>query len=170
MTLNADLSTTKAELERAQAGIRSPRVVTLSAGEALFRFASTKNQKTGESIPSDRWALGPWWVQEEDYHKILARFQDGQMGFGTIARAALAVQPSWSNMDVSVKAVLLQDVNVYVGRGATQYHDVLPNGMHVTLTGWPDITQVYVPNLRDLAPQALRVIRKKIITTDPLGF
>jgi hypothetical protein len=90
-----------------------------------------------------------------------------------VARAAGAVLPSWSNMDVSVKAYLTDDVTVYVGKGATQYRDELPNGMYVTLTGWPAIDQVYVPGMRGPsypAYTAFRVIRKKTTTTLGFGF
>ena len=67
MTLNAGLQKTKEELARAKQGIRSPQVVTLPAGQVLFRFASTKNRVTGENIPSTNWARGAWWIQEHDY-------------------------------------------------------------------------------------------------------
>ena len=114
----------------------------------LFRFGSTKNLQTGP--PSTR-ASGPaaaWWFREPDYRKIIANYQAGKLALGTVARAAGAVQPSWSNMDVSIKARLVQDINVYTGKGARQYRDQLPNGMYVTLSGWPDIDQVYIPGSR----------------------
>ena len=45
MLINADLETRKDEFHRASLGIRNPRVVTLQAGDALFRFASTQSPK-----------------------------------------------------------------------------------------------------------------------------
>jgi hypothetical protein len=170
MTVNADLEMSKLEYARAAAGIRNPKVVTLSAGEAVFRFASTRNPQTGADVPSDQWARGAWWFREADYRTILQKYHTGRLGFGTVARMAGAVQPSWSLMDVSVKAELLDDIKVYTGKGATQYRDELPNGMYVTLTGWPDVDQLYIPGMRGPAFLALRIIRKKVITTDSFGF
>jgi hypothetical protein len=160
----------KLEYARAAAGIRNPTVVTLSAGDTIFRFASTRNPQTGADIPSDQWARGAWWFREADYRTIVQRYQAGKLGFGTVARMAGAVQPSWSLMDVSIKARLLDDIKVYTGKGSTQYRDELPNGMYVTQTGWPDIDQLYIPGMRGPAFQVLHVIRKKVITTDSFGF
>jgi hypothetical protein len=170
MTINADLETTKLEFARASQGMRKPTVVMLAAGDVLFRFASSTNPQTGVDIPSDQWARGAWWFQEADYRLILQRYQAGRLGLGTVARGAGAVQPSWSLMNVSIKARLLDDIKVYVGKGSTQYRDELPNGMYVTQTGWPDIDQVYIPGIRGPAFHALQIVRKKIITTDSFGF
>src|SRR5262245_24738727 len=170
MTVNSDLETTKLEFARAAMGMRNPTVATLAAGVAIFRFAGTKNTKTGLDISSDQWARGAWWFQEADYRLILERYHAGKLGLGTVARSAGAVQPSWSLMDVSIKAYLLDDIKVYIGKGSTQYRDELPNGMYVTQTGWSDITQVYIPGMRGAAYDALDIVRKKIITTESFGF
>lgn len=170
MTFNADLSRSKQELSRASDGIRNPAVATLYAGEAFFRFASITDPTTGTGIPSTDWARRPWWLREDDYRKVLQRYQQGELSFGTVARSAAAVQPSWSAMDVSIKARLVADINVYVGKGKVQYRDLLPNGMDITLRGWPDIDQVYIPDIRGKASAALQVIRQKIITSDRFGF
>src|SRR5215470_6412034 len=107
MPINSDLEKTKLEFARAAMGMRNPTIATLSAGAAIFRFAGTKNTKTGLDIPSEQWARGAWWFQEADYHLILERYHAGKLGLGTIARMAGAVQPSWSLMDVSIKAYLI---------------------------------------------------------------
>jgi hypothetical protein len=170
MAVNANLSSTRDEFSRASMGMRKPVVTMLAGGEPLFRFASTVNLPTKVSIPSDQWARGAWWFQEADYRKILQRYQAGKLALGTVARSAGAVQPSWSNMDVSIKARLLDDMYVYIGKGSTQYRDELPNGMYMTLSGWPDIDQIYIPNMRGPAFHNLSIVRKKIITTDNWGF
>ena len=113
---------------------------------------------------------GAWWVREDDYRTILARYHSGRLGFGTVARSAVAVQPSWSDMDVSIKAYLVRDVNVYIGKAVPQYRDQLPNGMFVTIPGWPDIDQVYIPDIQGTAFYALRIVRQKTISTDDFGF
>src|ERR1051326_2694077 len=112
MTVNVDLEATKLEFARAAQGMRNPTVVTLPAGDPLFRFASSKNPQSGFDIPSDQWARGAWWFQEADYRMILQRYQAGRLGLGTVARSAGAVQPSWSLMNVSIKARLLNDIKV----------------------------------------------------------
>ncbi len=73
-------------------------------------------------------------------------------------------------MDISIKARLRFDTKVYVGKGTTQYRDVLPNGMVMTLSGWPDIVQVYIPDIRGEAFKTLAIVRQKRITSDSFGF
>ncbi len=170
MTVNDNLSSTLDELSRAKQGIRRPKVVTLKAGEALFRFASTKNMNTGASIPSHQWARGAWWIPEPCYRRVIDNYTQDGLALGTVARGAAAVQPSWSKMDVSIKAYLIHDMNVYIGKGSTQFRDALPNGMFFTSRGWSDIDQIYIPNMRGASFKNLKVVRKKIITTDNFGF
>jgi len=170
MTINPDLNKTKTELSRVQQGIRNPTVTTLPAGQVLFRFASTKDMRSGQSIPSSQWARGAWWLLESDYRKIIAKFRLGKLPLGTVGRSAAAVQPSWSKMDVSIKAYLLDEINVYTGKGSTQYHDQLPNGMTITLPGWTDIDQIYIPGMRSHAFRNLRIQRQKVISTNDFGF
>jgi hypothetical protein len=170
MIVNEHLEQTKLEYDRALTGIRNPKVVTLPMGTAVFRFASTRRTDTGEAIPSTAWAHGAWWFQEVDYRKILTRYHAGALGLGTVARAAGAVQPSWSLMDVSIKAYLRYATEVYIGKGKTQYRDMLPNGMFVTLAGWPDIDQLYIPGLKGSSFVTLDIVRQKIVTTDGWGF
>lgn len=170
--VNDGLSTSHPEYSRASGGIRSPAVRMLEEGQVVFRFASTKQIRNGKLYPtnSDDWANGSWWVLEEDYRKIISRFKQGDLNLGTTARSALAVQPSWSLMDVSIKGFLLNDMYVFHGSGSTQYNDVMPNGMTMTLQGWPDITQIYVPGMRGDARRNIRIRKQKIIASHSWGF
>jgi hypothetical protein len=170
MIINADSETARDEFHRASQGIRNPKVVTLPAGEVLFRFSSTSNVKTGDTIPSSEWARAPWWFLEEDYRRIIERHQASALGLGTIARAAGAVLPSWSLMDVSIKVRLRFDTKVYTGRGRTPDREALPNGMYIRLPGWPDVQQIYIPNLRGQAFATLEVVRQKRVTSDRFGY
>lgn len=153
-----------------QSALRSPRTVTLHTGEALFRFASTDNNST-------KWAGGAWWIRESDYYQINSRYEAGRrqhkedaLTFGFIARGALAVKPSWSRLDVVVKALVLQDINAFEGVGQTQ-RDELDNGIQITLPGWPSISHLYIPGISDgngrttIGYQALSVIKQKVITS-----
>ncbi len=170
ITLNDDLERSRKEYDRASQGMRQPRIITLHEGDEIFRFASTKNPATGKDLSPDQWIRGAWWFAEADYRLIIQRFQSGKLSLGTVARTAGAVQPSWSLMNVSIKARVIQPIKVYQGKGSTQYRDELPNGMYITLTGWPDIEQLYIPDMRGRALTALQIVRKKIISTDSFGF
>ncbi len=152
--------------------MRRPEVVLLSQGDILFRFASTTRLQNGQQVATDssKWANGAWWVSESDYRKIIQRFSQSKLNLGIVARSALAVQPSWSMVDVSIKAYLLNDMNVYAGSGSTQYRDVLPNGMSITLPGWSDITQIYIPGMRGAARSNIKVMRQKIVKSHAWGF
>ena len=170
VTINANLETTKLEYAKAIQGMRSPTVVTLRKDTSLFRFASTKNPLTGQVVESTARVKGAWWFQEADYRKIVDRFHSAHLALGTVATSAGAVQPTWSLMDVLIEARLAEDVNVYVGNGSTQFRAELPNGMYMTLPGWPDIVQVYIPDIHGAAFRAIRVLREEIIASDNFRF
>ena len=169
MPINANLAATKTEHHRASAGMKNPTVTMLKAGDNLFRFASTKTS-TGADIPSEEWANGAWWFSEKDHNVIVTRFNAGKLPLGTVARVAGAVQPSWSRMDVSIKATLLQDIYVYIGKGSAQYREELPNGWFITQKGWADIDQIYIPNMRLGARAGLKILKQKIIQTNAFGY
>lgn len=173
MLLNEDLGLNKLP-DIARSGLRSPRVVTLTSGQVLFRFASTTSRR-------DTWAAGPWWMYEHDYHKIIAaylesRAQHGEDGLtlGFLARAAVAVKQSWSRTDVVVKAIVNNDVKAFAGAGRSQYNESMPNGMHVTWRGWPNVTQLFIPNIGDrngrtlVGYQSLLVLRQKVVKSQQL--
>lgn len=173
MNLNSDLDLSKLP-DIARSGLRSPRVVTLTSGQVLFRFASTTN-------PREIWAAGPWWMYEHDYNKIVAaylesRAQHGEDGLtlGFLGRAAAAVKQAWSKTDVVVKAVVNNNVKAFAGGGRSQYNEPLPNGMHVTWRGWPNVEQLFIPNIGDrngrtlVGYQALLVLRQKRVKSQQL--
>ena len=174
MPLNAGLPVQDIP-EVASRGLRTPRVVTLWPGQILFRFAST-------SQPNTHWAAGPWWMHEQDYRRIIAVHDAGQnkhkgqgLTLGFLGRAAMAVQPSWSRTDVVVKAVVQQEILAFAGAGRTQYREQLPNGMFLTLAGWPDVEQLFIPNIGDrngrtaVGRQALLVTKQKVISSQQLS-
>ena len=170
--INDGLSRAYLEYSRAGGGIRRPEVMLIESGVEMHRFSSTKQIKNGKLYPTNSkdWAGGSWWVLNEDYRKIISRFKKGNLNLGTTARSALAVQPSWSLMDVTIKAVVIHDMYVFHGRGSTQYLDVLPNGISITLAGWPDVTQIYIPGMRGAARRNLRVKKQKVISSHSMGF
>ena len=138
-----------AEKELIYSGMRAPRVTTLTAGMRIYRFASS-------AAPADLWAPRPWWITLENYRKIVAEVKRSfqmhgadRLSLGFLGRAALAVRQEWSQVDVLVKGVVNEDINVFTGPGATQYHEEMPNGMMITYKGWKHIEQLYLPNIND---------------------
>lgn len=169
MALNAHLDT--AELpDAARAGLRQAKVVTLYEGQVLFRFASSDR-------PKEFWASSPWWMYEHDYRRVIAAHKESGWSLGLVGRSAMAVRPSHSRrMDVVVKAMVLDDINAFCGLGRTQHRDPLPNGMYLTLPGWSDVSQLYIPGISDrcgrtrLGFQAISIVRQKIVSSfDLLG-
>ncbi|MET0649843.1 MAG: hypothetical protein ABW208_24805 [Pyrinomonadaceae bacterium] len=132
-------------------GMRSPRAVTLGAGEVLYRFASS-------DAPEATWAAGPWWLYERDFQKIVEQFrlsrehhgEDG-LTLGWLGRVAAAVRQGWSRTDVLVKASVRKEVGAFSGRGRTQHKECAPNGILYTYSGWPEVEQLYLPGIGDHA-------------------
>ncbi len=172
VVVNDSLTTDHPEFSRAAAGIRKPTVVTLDAGQVIFRFASTERIENGKRLPTNSadWANGAWWVKEADYRIIISEFLKSKLSLGTIARSAAAVQPSWSLVDVSIKAHIINDMKVFEGVGAPQFNDSLPNGMKMTLSGWPNVSQLYIPNMRGTARGNIHIQRQKVISSHSFGF
>ncbi len=159
MALNQDLSLDglpKEVAERVLSGIRNPTVKQLSPGAKLYRFASSK-------YPPASWPAGPWWVQQQAFHRIVqeAAQQPAEFGLGWAARRALAIQQGFSTVDAVVEATVAETIYVFCGRGTKQYREQAPNGIYVTWEGWPDIEQLFIPNISDggkLTPAGQRVL------------
>ena len=169
MTLNQNLHLSMLP-DDARNGLCNPRVLPLKAGQLLFRFASSQ-RADGLGLPRHLWPARPWWVTWENYKLIVAEVKKSyqlhgkdRLTLGYMGRVALAVQQSYSRVDILVKAKLACDINAFAGRGATQYNEEMPNGWRITLTGWPHIEQLYIPNINDrdgftaIGNQALQVI------------
>lgn len=171
--INDGLATTRLEYERAAKGIRNPTVTVLSQGEDVYRFTSSRFPATGAPMSVHDQLHGAWWFRSRDWQKILLAYLRGPFHLGTTARIAGAVQWSWSDMDVLLKARVIEPIEAWEGYGLTQYRDVLPNGIAVTLTGFPNVVQLYVPGMPDAA-RGLRLIdRVPVASTtskgDPTG-
>ncbi len=140
------------EQRRILAGMRSPKVEPLHVGQILYHFGSTEGNRKGHgvvAVPPPRWAAGPWWFHERDYRRIYAEYLDSQLSLGLVGRSALAIQQSYSRVDVLVEAVVVKEINAFTGDGRPQHREMAPNGMFFTLPGWPGIMQIYIPNIVD---------------------
>lgn len=168
--VNFDLNSSKLEFNRAAMGMKNPRVVVLPQGEVLYRFCSSRDGRTGKAVDPSKLVQGAWWIDQAAFERIYETYRANSLNLGTIARSAAAVQWTWSDMDLLLMAKLTSDVQAYRGQGSAQYRDVLPNGMTVTLKGWPEIEQIYVPNMRGDAALAFKVLRTVPIgSTDKFG-
>jgi hypothetical protein len=167
---------TSKERQRILSGMRSPRVVLLHPGEVIYHFASTEGKKKKDlvAIPPSRWTAGAWWTYERDFRKIYAQHLNSDWSLGLTARSANAIQQSWSRVDVMVEAIVIKEINAFAGQGRTQYREMAPNGMYITLLGWPDVTQLYIPNIVDrhgltaLGREALDVRSQGVIDSQQL--
>jgi len=160
VTTSLTLSTlSSAERERIRSGIRSPRVIRLTAGERIYRFASSYDRGRRKAVAPTAWATGPWWIREDDFLKIEAAQQKSvgvhgparALTLGFLARQAAAVMQEWSEVDRLVMATMLDGLDVFAGRGRTQF-ETPPSGavnynLRVTWSGWDDIEQLYLPGL-----------------------
>jgi hypothetical protein len=161
------------EQKRIYSGMRAPRVITLHAGESLYHFASTQNYQ-GAAIPAGRWAAGPWWIKSHDYQKIVNESKRSGMTMGYTARVSAAIQQSYSRVDVVVEAMVVKDIMAFAGAGQKQHREMAPNGMYITMGGWNDVTQLYIPNIADrngltaLFGQALVVKKQEVINSQQL--
>jgi hypothetical protein len=168
--INEDLHGTRLEYAEASNGIRDPGVTILMPGEDLYRFASSVNPGSRRKVPIQAQIERGWWFRSRDWQKILKSYLSGALNLGTVARIAGAVQWSWSNMDVLVKARVLSEIEAWEGFGRPQYRDILPNGMAVTLRGFPDVVQLYIPGMRSGAAAALRIVDwLEVTSTDKFG-
>jgi hypothetical protein len=180
MPLNSGLDAQQLPQDAAR-GLQRGRVkvITLLAGERLFRFGSTPSSRSEPLL-----IVSPWWTSEEDYRAIVGLHEEHQGEFmgslGFTARKAMAVKTPWSRMDVRIKAEVLQDINAFQGLGQAQFEE-LENGMKIVWDGKPaNLRQVYIPNLDrkrsnpsllyfDGTP-ALRILTKKIVQSEqPFG-
>lgn len=142
--------------DEVRSGIIDPVPVKLSPPLRLCRFT---DRKYG---PNDG-LLSPWWITEGDFLKIVvarersreAHGGDKQRGLslGFMARWAVAVPQEWQSpgrpaksttMDLLLRGDLLTPLDAFVGRGKVQ-SETVPNGITMKWSGWPEITQLYIP-------------------------
>ena len=145
-------------------GIRGPKPVQLVPPLRLFRF-------TDRSRGPDGGMVGPWWIAESDFMQVVAGRERSRqahggdvtraLSFGFMARWAIAVPQEWqedgrpghpTTVDLLVMGDLKAPVDAFVGRGKTQ-QEVTPNGIIMNWTGWPTITQIYIPALSRAQPK-----------------
>ena len=139
-------------------GIRDPVPVRLQPNLRLCRFTDRKYGPNAGLV-------SPWWITEADFNKIIAARERSRaahgndkaigLSLGFMARWAVAIPQEWQNegkpgapttMDLLLRGDLKVPVVAFVGRGRTQ-EETTANGITMKWTGWPDITQLYIPAL-----------------------
>ena len=125
------------------------QVKTLPVNQMLFRFASSQ-------IPYQYREAGPWWVDQENYLKIIAACKSSfqqygarRLKLGSLGRSALAIPFAYSRADIIVQARVKEEINVFAGMGKPQDIETAPDGT-ITYIGWiasPNLAQLYVPNI-----------------------
>ncbi len=128
-------------------GIVNPQATRMPAGHYYYRFASSN------SLPSQ--VGGGWWVDFENF-ALIRRFAD-QNGYRVreAARLMLALPYAWTSVDRLVRALLLQPLRAWTGRGKTAQ---APPGGADRGTRWIPtqhivVRQLYVPGLARPGPQ-----------------
>ena len=136
-------------------GMTVHRVITLSVGSYLYRFASGKD-------PMDTQISSPWWFTEAEYLKLQNYFRLNPQNIGFIARTQGAVKYGWSDMDMLVKARIIYPINGFVGPGNWVLERTAANS---TITFQPptDLFQLYLPNIREPQVKQLSAEGKKAI-------
>ena len=138
------------------AGVVGPEHVRLNPNLRLCRFTDRKHGP-------DNGLVSPWWMTENDFLKIVAareqsrRAHNGDksksLSIGFLARWAAAVPQEWqqgdgphssTTVDLLLRADLRVPIDAFVGRGRAQ-REQSPNGITVTWSGWPEITQLFIP-------------------------
>lgn len=117
--------TTSDDFQNALKGILDPRPISVKRETILWRFASSKDPKSGAPKCCDYWYNSPWWMMGADFAAIYGYSGQGSSSARDAritrrARADLAVLHPWSQLDVIVKAKVDADISAYAGVGAPQ--------------------------------------------------
>jgi len=162
------------------AGIVDPDHVTLAPNLRLCRF-------TDRQYGPDQGLISPWWMTENDFNKIVAAREHSRrahggdksrsLSMGFLARWAAAVPQEWqqdggtsksNTVDLLLRADLRVSVDAFVGRGRAQ-REQSPNGITVTWSGWPSITQLFIPafSLKQQPPATLHDVLQMLSVGAP---
>jgi hypothetical protein len=134
--------------EKAEQGARNLAIRFLPAGTTLYRIGSTR--RFGEAIPAHANFESPWWMQENDFHRILnAGFQDTSWA----ARIFPAIASAWgTECDLQVSVKTRFDLCAWIGAGkAIDFEGQAVNDSDPAGYWFPDegLRQLYIPGLRE---------------------
>ena len=120
--------------QRAEKGIISPKPELLKLGECIYRFSSSDRGTFG-------YQAGEWWIREADFDEIVERAARKGVDLGQKAHWDLAVLPSWSKMNIVVKARVTGRIWAWVGLAKPQ-QELSPNGRAIRMYGHRTVHQL----------------------------
>jgi hypothetical protein len=91
-------------------GIANPQPTHLPAGHYYYRFASSQS-------PAIAQQGGGWWLDFENIQLIRSFAREHGYGLREAARLMLALPYAWTRVDLLIRALLLQPLLAYTGRG-----------------------------------------------------
>lgn len=146
------------EKDRIKSGMISPRVRKMSPGTKLFHVADAERAAKGKRSSGSATLefadveAGCWWYGQKAFNKMMEYCvqadREKNRGLGYAAREACAILPIWNDCDVLVEAILVKTAPVFYGVGRAQ------SDGKITLSGWEDIHQWYIPGLTALTTDA----------------
>ncbi len=125
--------------QRAEKGIISPQPELLKPGECIYRFSSSDRGTFG-------YQAGEWWIREADFDEIVERAARKGVDLGQKAHWDLAVLPSWSKMNIVVKARVTGRIWAWVGLAKPQ-QELSPNGRAIHMYGHRTIRQLFLDDV-----------------------
>lgn len=151
-----------AQRDELLSGIANPEFVQLASPLRLCRF-------TDSGHGPNEGLVSPWWIAEADFLKIIAARDRSRaahnndasraLSLGFLARWAVAIPQEWQRdgkgkptaMNLLLRADLKGSLDAFVGR-AREQRETSPNGITLKWSGWPSVTQYYIPAFSRKAP------------------
>ena len=147
---------------KAAEGMWAMQKIHLRSGQFYYRFVDA------DTTPAPRWCEGAWWVDYENYRRIVALAERGEQSLGYAARLLLALpysfRPGHANaVNGVVRALLAQPLDALAGRGR-RMEDQAARSKAMQWQPPADVMQLYVPRLAPmpgtvgLAPVAFPIV------------
>ncbi len=143
-------------------GIIGPQRIELGRGAVVYRFDSSRKGTARTAMN------GGWWVQGDQFDRILRFAQINQLSDPMAARILLGVPPEWSDMDLLVKCRVREPLLAWRGLANSVFTPYPAGGpqvvmLHQNANSERRLHQLFVPGL---APQS----RGGSVTTVALTF
>jgi hypothetical protein len=118
-------------------GLMTRTRLVLVPGLPLYRFASSH-------LARDRWFNSPWWIGQSPFDAIQQFARGNTMSLGQAARLCLAIDESWSQVDLLIGAHLSRPLVVWAGTPKTQ-RPKIGERYQSRLEPNRAVTQYYIP-------------------------
>lgn len=150
--LNADAFDDSLELvhhrRHADAGMWAIQKIHLRPGQFYYRFVDA------DATPPHRWCEGAWWVDYENFRRIVSLAQAGDQSLGYAARLVLALPYSFRSgqsnaVNGVVRALLAHPVDALAGRGR-MVEDRAASAQNMKWRPPADVMQLYIPRIAPL--------------------